>query len=114
MMRPNIDGKLAQRVRDIAALEVDSQLSGGTLPGVEKTRILEIAADVLEEYILAAKGDTINGRREVVEECARVVDRFIAITEVSPFWDTRTTECLRRIPDDIRKLSLTPSEGGAK
>lgn len=56
MTRPEIDGRLAERIREIAALEADSPLEGGgTFTGEEKARILNIAADVFEEYIMRAK-----------------------------------------------------------
>jgi len=56
-MDPRIDGRLAARVREIATLEHDSLLSGGNaiLTREEKMRILNIAADTLEEYIMASK-----------------------------------------------------------
>jgi len=50
VIRPDIDGRLAMRIREIAELEADS----AHLTGAEKRRILEQAADLLEEYIIAA------------------------------------------------------------
>jgi hypothetical protein len=48
-MNPEIDGRLADRIREIAAVEVDSW----PYKGEEKKRVLNIAADVLEEYVQA-------------------------------------------------------------
>lgn len=53
MLRPDIDGRLAERVREIA----DSRLPG-PVPHDEQRRILHVAADLLEEYIMDKKGRT--------------------------------------------------------
>jgi hypothetical protein len=57
VIRPAIDGRLAARIREIAQFEQDSVLAGGVmfLTGEEKARILNIAADVFEEYIMEAR-----------------------------------------------------------
>lgn len=56
MIRPDIDGRMAMRLREIAALEVDTvEVSDGAriiLAGTEKRRILNLVADLLEEYIM--------------------------------------------------------------
>lgn len=49
-MRPDIDGRLAERLRDVLQLQADSQF----ITAEEKARILNIAADVLEEYVMDA------------------------------------------------------------
>lgn len=48
MTRRELDGRLALRLREVAEVETDS----GALSAKEKARILNIAADTLEEYIL--------------------------------------------------------------
>lgn len=55
MIRPAIDARLAERVREIASLERDSVITDdgrGGMSGEEKSRVLNIAADLLEEYIM--------------------------------------------------------------
>jgi len=68
MMRPDIDGRLAQRIRDIAALEADTHIDLGREQGLfaasEKRRILEIAADLLEDYIMDKRAATMGGSDE--------------------------------------------------
>lgn len=51
MLRPDIDGRLAERVREIA----DSRLPG-PVSHEEQQRILHVAADLLEEYIMEKRG----------------------------------------------------------
>lgn len=59
MIRPEIDGRIALRMREIAALEADSvEMVHGMqviFTGAEKARMLGIAADLLEEYIMERK-----------------------------------------------------------
>lgn len=57
MIRPDIDGRLAESLRDLAELQTDStvEMDGGTgkLTAEAKADILNVAADLLEEYIMA-------------------------------------------------------------
>ncbi|WP_203309807.1 hypothetical protein [Sphingomonas beigongshangi] len=59
MIRPDIDGRMAMRLREIAALEVDTvEVSDGAriiMSGTEKGRIINLVADLLEEYIMERK-----------------------------------------------------------
>lgn len=69
-MNPNIDGRLAERLREVALTQEDSRIIGGKLgasqmpeceiilPGAEKARIINTAADLLEEYIMAQRERT--------------------------------------------------------
>jgi len=58
VIRPELDGRLAEKLRQIAGSQTDSWVSvggvSGILSGAEKASVLNIAADVFEEYILAA------------------------------------------------------------
>lgn len=60
-MNPEIDARLAERLREIATTQTDSiiatDLGSAPLPAHEKERVLNIAADLLEEYIMAARAD---------------------------------------------------------
>lgn len=59
MIRPDIDGRLAERLRDIARLQGDSttEVQGIkiTFSAETKADVLNVAADLLEEYIMAYK-----------------------------------------------------------
>lgn len=60
-MDPNIDGRLAQRIRDVAKYQTDTELyTNHFMSAEEKARVLNIAADVLEEYIMAAQDGDID------------------------------------------------------
>lgn len=59
MIRPDIDGRLAERLRDLAKWQTDSlvEMGGviGKLTAEAKADVLNVAADLLEEYIMAYK-----------------------------------------------------------
>jgi len=65
--RPDVDGRLAEKLRQIATSQTDSWVSAGGVSGLlsgdEKARILNIAADVFEEYILAHRHPAYSGER---------------------------------------------------
>lgn len=64
MIRPDIDARLAERLREVAAMQSDSEvpewLAATNMIGrrsgcsaEEKANVINIAADLLEEYIMA-------------------------------------------------------------
>lgn len=48
-------GRIAARIREIAAMEADTITDGVILSASEKSRILHIAADRLEELVLEGR-----------------------------------------------------------